>query len=100
MWVEHHNAQANTNNLNKTWAPQQTTGGKNDLILGSQGKNGFQYLLHWPVKQRMSSFNNGRRHPNKDCAASVLSTKHIIRYHQSLTSKEWVRLVRVLDSQT
>jgi hypothetical protein len=37
MWVEHHNAQANTNNLNKTWAPQQTTGGKNYLILGSQG---------------------------------------------------------------
>jgi hypothetical protein len=31
--VGHHYAQANTNNVNKTWAPIQTTGGKDDICI-------------------------------------------------------------------
>ena len=30
IYVGHHYAQANTNNVNKTWTLQQTTGGKDE----------------------------------------------------------------------
>jgi hypothetical protein len=48
IFAGHHYAQASTNNVNKTWALLQTTGGKDDTN-GSYQRNGGELRWSWTV---------------------------------------------------